>query len=289
MKEFRERGEDVRVREEEVNVWDVLASTRKNKSTGGWVDYYYSACEIAAREGKELFSPLIDYSLLRLKGIFLRAFDISIESIYHSSSVGSNNKDSIINHNSNKYNTDRDNEDVNRIENYPYFVNYVRRVYEDWVEDISKNCRAKCMDEFVGTETLYWGLNQNQSFSPLGDKDEKEEMDQVRDRVVGIVREVFDAMKKRLLRNLMMKFYNWFVFRFMEGLAELLQSKVVMGMGEEELEKKFQVKWVEEKWRREIERMEKELADLKDKEAKFKSLSTQFAAELVQCIQNNSK
>jgi hypothetical protein len=46
--------------------------------------------------------------------------------------------------------------------NFPFFVTFVREIYDKFVEEIAKECQLKCLDEFYNPKvihlkiTLFW-------------------------------------------------------------------------------------------------------------------------------------
>lgn len=43
-----------------------------------------------------------------------------------------------------------------RISEYPQFVWYVKDLYEEFVDNTSKNCLSKCLDELQCTQMIFW-------------------------------------------------------------------------------------------------------------------------------------
>lgn len=103
---------------------------------------------------------------------------------------------------------DISNVSVEDTDQYPYFTYHVKDLYFKFVDNVAKTCKEKCMDEFYSTRTIYWDLTEySEKTLPL-DRSGQEDTKKV---VLELAKQLFETLKTRITKNVMLKFYNFFL------------------------------------------------------------------------------
>ena len=85
------------------------------------------------------------------------------------------------------------------------FAKQSEDIYYKFVDEIAKRCKAKCMDEFYSTRTIYWdyqeypdeGLPLLRSDDPLTES-----------QVSNVAKKLFENIGKRITQNVLLKVTN---------------------------------------------------------------------------------
>lgn len=94
------------------------------------------------------------------------------------------------------------------IDRYPYFTYHVKDLYFKFVDNTAKVCKEKCMDEFYSTRTILW------DFTEFADKNmpvERNDGEDTKNAVVNLSTELFNSLRDRITKNVLLKFYNFFL------------------------------------------------------------------------------
>ena len=165
----------------------------RNVSTHIW-----AASDIARRKCLSTFVPLMRQFMQRLVYITKRITDI-VENIMEieRKSKRSGPKEFDI------------------LRDYPQFTWHVRDLFDNFIDDLGKNCLDKCIDELVCTQLLYWEqtskaqvLKQVPSFSAA-----KRNNDTTKASVETLATEIFYEQQVRITHNVLLKAYDYFMVR----------------------------------------------------------------------------
>ena len=89
----------------------------------------------------------------------------------------------------------------------PYFTFHVKDLYYKFVELTAQSCLEKCLDEFYDTRTIYWDLTEYADRSLPMDRNDPD----TKRAVVDLATELFkETLQKRIIKNVLLKFYNFF-------------------------------------------------------------------------------
>jgi len=99
------------------------------------------------------------------------------------------------------------------------------------------------MDEFYSTRTIYWDLTEHSDKPvPL----ERNSQEDTKTAVVNLATDLFNSIRERVTKNVLLKFYNFFLVPLQQELATEIQSKIT-GLSDEELVKIFEVTNIKQK------------------------------------------
>jgi len=159
--------------------------------------------------------------------------------------------------------------ELSSFEDYPFLTRTVKDIYYKFVDTKAETCRTKCLDEFVCTRLIYWdfvGLNE--------DMFTHEKTDSV-GLLTKITTEIFEDIRKRITKNVMLKVYNYFLCPIQSELNQI-QEELVRSVSDEDLQQMFQVATTEEKLITEEHKLTKSLSVYQDRENAFSEAATKF-------------
>jgi hypothetical protein len=174
----------------EVTMDDVATAAGINK-LNNIPNYMWAASDLAQQKSQDAFGPLIEQLTNRAVYIMKRLTDIA-EKILESRRKkwsGSGNP-------------------VDDIDRYPYFTYHVKDLFNKYVEHTARVCKEKCMDEFYSTRTILW------DFTEFADKSlplERNDQEDTRTSVVQLATELFNSLRDRITKNVLLKLYNFFL------------------------------------------------------------------------------
>ncbi|KYQ90260.1 dynamin like protein [Tieghemostelium lacteum] len=228
MAEFKAVCENTKI--SEVTMDDVATAAGINK-LNNIPNYAWAASDLSQQKSQEAFVPLIEQLCERAVYIMKRLTEVSdkiIDQRRKSRISGPNTNRSAI--------------DIDNIGQYPYFTHYVKDLYYKFIEQTAKICKEKCMDEFYSTRTIYWELtehpDQSLPFNRNDHQDTKQAVDQ-------LANQLFDSIRQRITKNVLLKFYNFFLVPMQTELWNEIQSKITC-LQNDSLEQLFEVQATKE-------------------------------------------
>eukprot|EP00007_Cunea_sp_BSH-02190019_P007876 CAMPEP_0174243368 /NCGR_PEP_ID=MMETSP0417-20130205/31414_1 /TAXON_ID=242541 /ORGANISM="Mayorella sp, Strain BSH-02190019" /LENGTH=809 /DNA_ID=CAMNT_0015322881 /DNA_START=39 /DNA_END=2468 /DNA_ORIENTATION=+ len=191
-------------------------------------DFGWAASDLAQQIARESLSPLIDQVTSRAVYIMGRLVDITqliLESRRRNSpevvlGSGGLSEDSVAN-----------------AAQYQYFTYYIKSLYTDFIERTAKEVQAKCMDEFHSTATIHWGLTafNDKIRIPTGAEDED-----TAHAVSTLSLAIFEGLRSRICKNVLLKFYNFFFVPIKTDLWNHIHTGVTT-MDDKTLEQRFEI------------------------------------------------
>jgi len=160
-------------------------------------NYAWAASDLAQQKAQDAFVPLIEQLTSRAVYIMKRLTDIS---------------EKVLESRKKKWNEDLHtvaSNNVDDIDRYPYFTYHVKDLFNKFVESTAKQCKEKCLDEFYSTRTIYWDLTSE--FSNRNLPLERNDQEDTKKQVINLSTELFNELRDRITRNVMLKFYNFFL------------------------------------------------------------------------------
>lgn len=154
---------------------------------------------------------------------------------------------------------------VSDIDQFPYFKHFCRDLFSSFVDECASKCKAKCLDEFFSTKTVYWDLAENNPVSGVGIEN-----------VADLAKTLFGRLKNRMTHNLLLKFYNFFFVPMHTDLWSHLHGKV-SALSVQELEDLFEIPALKEKLSEEEVHLRELLKVSDEKEQSFLESATQFS------------
>jgi hypothetical protein len=173
----------------EVTMDDVATAAGINK-LNNIPNYMWAASDLAQQKSQDAFVPLIEQLTSRAIFIMKRLTDIC---------------EKILDSRKKKWSGTPSAEDIER---YPYFTYHVKDLYNKFVEHTARTCKEKCLDEFYSTRTILW------DFTEYADKNmplERNDSEDTRGAVVQLSTELFNSIRDRITKNVLLKFYNFFL------------------------------------------------------------------------------
>lgn len=258
----------------ELTMDDVATAAGINK-LNNIPNYAWAASDLAQQKSQDAFVPLIEQLTNRAVFIVKRLTEISdkimeqrkkkfMEEINASFSP---NSSPFLNFNSmgNFY---------EEIERYPFFIYHVKDLFNKFIERAAKICKEKCMDEFYSTKTIYWDLT-----SEYADRNlplERNDQDDVKQAVVSLSTKLFAELRDRITKNVLLKFYNFFLVPMQSELWNEIQGKVTC-LSDTNLEGIFEVVSTKDKLKVNIKSMQDDITKLAEQEKVFLQHSSAFS------------
>jgi len=225
-------------------------------------NYAWAASDLAQQKSQDAFVPLIEQLTNRAVYIVKRLTDIT---------------EKILEGRKKKWLEDMgfSTEDVDK---YPYFTYHVKDLYYKFIDGTAKICKEKCMDEFYSTRTIYWDLTSEYSDRQL--PLERNDQDDTKNAVVHLATELFNELRDRITKNVLLKFYNFFLVPMQSELWNEIQGKVNT-LPDSALDQIFEVQQTKEKIKDHAKGLQDELAKLSEKDKQF----VQFAAAFTKRVE----
>ena len=126
------------------------------------------------------------------------------------------------------------------------------------------------MDEFYCTRIIYWEFTKFATDGlPASEKDTRKMVD-------ALAKKLFNDIRQRLTKNVLLKCYNFFLVPLQTELWGETQGKVT-ALSDEEIEELFEVQATKQKYHQQEERFKAELKTLREQEALFLEASINFS------------
>jgi len=162
---------------------------------------------------------------------------------------------------------------VTDVETFIYFTHYVKNLYYQFIERIADVCKDKCMDEFYCTRIIYWDLsNFTKNKLPGTNASEEEGRSAVRE----LATQVFDEIRSRLTRNVLLKLYNYFLLPMQSDLWGEIQGEITC-MSDAVIEELFDVHATRQKMMETESTYVEMLTKNRDQEVMFLDAASNFS------------
>eukprot|EP01114_Cavostelium_apophysatum_P002313 TRINITY_DN1204_c0_g1_i2.p1 TRINITY_DN1204_c0_g1~~TRINITY_DN1204_c0_g1_i2.p1 ORF type:complete len:686 (-),score=244.80 TRINITY_DN1204_c0_g1_i2:48-2105(-) len=127
--------------------------------------------------------------------------------------------------------------DVEELDQYPYFTYAVKDLYYKFVDATAEECKRKCKDEFFCTRLIHWELTNLDGKTinfPKGDKED------IRKAVVSLANELFDKIRDRIAKSVLLKSYNFFLVPLQSEVWSEIQGNIT-SLSDDQLQELFEV------------------------------------------------
>jgi hypothetical protein len=221
-------------------------------------NYAWAASDLAQQKSQDAFVPLIEQLTNRAVYIFKRLTDIA---------------EKVLESRKKKWLEDLSG-GVEDIDRYPYFTYHVKDLYYKFVDMSSKLCKEKCMDEFYSTRTIYWDLTSEyvDRNLPL----ERTDQEDTKTAVVNLSTDIFNELRDRITKNVLLKFYNFFLVPVQNDLWNEIQGKVNC-LSDSALEQIFEVNTTKEKLRDTTKQLNDDLVRCDEQDKQFMVYAASFS------------
>jgi len=243
----------------EVTADDVATAAGINK-LNNIPNYMWAASDLAQQKSQDAFFPLIEQLTSRAIYIMKRLTDIA---------------EKILDSRKKKWSGQPSVEDIDR---YPYFTYHVKDLYYKFVDATAKTCKEKCLDEFYSTRTILWDFTEY-----VADKNmplERNDHDETKSAVSELSKELFNSIRDRITKNVLLKFYNFFLVPMQNELWNEIQGKV-NSLIDGSLEQIFEVSSTKEKLKNKIVSLQEELDKGIEQDKLFMEYANSFSHPLL--------
>jgi hypothetical protein len=105
---------------------------------------------------------------------------------------------------------------------------------------------------------------------------ERNDQEDTRTAVVNLSKELFSQLRDRITKNVLLKFYNFFLVPLQSDLWNEIQGKVNC-LSDNQLENIFEVSATKEKLKESIKNLESDLTRFSDQEKQFQQYASNFS------------
>eukprot|EP00727_Mastigamoeba_balamuthi_P003782 m51a1_g13400 putative dynamin like protein (824) ;mRNA; r:10595-14065 len=236
-------------------------------------NFSWAASDLARSKAQETFEPLIVQLTERAVYVVRRLAEIAESMAAESRALRSRCAGGLLSASSSSSSSSgcgaaSGRVDARDVEMYPYFVHFVKDQYARFVERVARQCRERCMDEFYSTRTIYWDLTENQRGGAGAEPSDAD--------VVDLTKRQFGRIKDRITRNVLLKFYNFFLVPMESELWKEMQSSV-SELSDKALEDLFEISAVTEALKDAEVKLQFTIKDYEEKEKLVLQAATQFA------------
>ena len=158
-------------------------------------------------------------------------------------------------------------------EEFPYYTHHVKDLFAEFVAHVADECREKCMDEFYCTKLIYWEHNQATNAAAAASTDKQQ---LTPDAVHALAKDIFNATKLRITRNILLKCHNYFLVPMQSPLWGEIHGKV-SSLSNQQLEELFEVPLTTLRLKDEQRTLQHILDRFVQQEANFQSASHSFS------------
>lgn len=241
----------------DVSMDDVATAAGINK-VNNVPNYAWAASDLAQHQSQEALLPLIEQLSNRCVYIFKRLYGIA---------------EKIMDSRRKKWHSDR--VDIENADLYPYFTSHVKDLYYKFIDNAAKICKEKCLDEFYSSKTIFWELTEFSDRKLLTDRADKG-ADETKQAVATLAGQLFKNIRERITKNVMLKFYNFFLVPMQTELWNDIHRKVTT-LDDSALDQYFQVGPTKQKLQQELSHLEAVLKKTTEQEAQFLEAARQFS------------
>jgi len=240
----------------EINA-DTIATTAGPMKLNTVNNATWAAADIAQRALTRQLSPLVDQLFKRAVAILVRLTSIA---------------DSMISNSRRKAHGATQEDLLDEIARFPNFTYHVKSLYTRFVEDTAEKCNKKCKDEFYSTRLIHWELNNLESTQFQVDPSP----DAMLKKVADLASTTYERVKARVVKNVMLKTYNFLLVPMQNELWSEVQGAVTV-FSDQELVELFDVNSSKSMLNSRIADAHDRESMYADKEEKFLKSSNSFA------------
>jgi hypothetical protein len=222
----------------------------------------WAASDLAQHQSQEALLPLIEQLGNRCVYVFKRLYGIA---------------EKIMDSRRKKWPTDR--VDIENVDLYPYFTSHIKDLYHKFIDNAAKHCKEKCLDEFYSSKTIFWELTEFSDRKLLTDRADKS-ADETKNAVSSLAGQLFKNIRERITKNVMLKFYNFFLVPMQSDLWNDVHRKVTT-LDDGSLDQYFQVSPTKQKLNQDVTHLEAILKKTTDQEAQFLESARQFSNPVI--------
>eukprot|EP01099_Mayorella_cantabrigiensis_P001083 TRINITY_DN1446_c0_g1_i1.p1 TRINITY_DN1446_c0_g1~~TRINITY_DN1446_c0_g1_i1.p1 ORF type:complete len:362 (+),score=87.62 TRINITY_DN1446_c0_g1_i1:83-1168(+) len=154
---------------------------------------------------------------------------------------------------------------------FPFFVRCLKDLYFNFIENQALIAKEKCLEEFASTRLLYWeATNLAGKKGPLEGKGPLE----IKRSVATLATELFHNTRKRMTKNILLKFYEFLLIPVQSNLAEIQQQ--VTYLSDPLLDELFQVQVLRDKYESEHRQLKEKKTKLQQEEQIFEQAVQKF-------------
>lgn len=228
--EFKEIALNVFIKESSV---DEIATSSGPTKLNNISSLTWASSDLARIAINNLFTPLLDQLVKRATFIMKRLSDIAIKMMMATYKKNKARQSSGQSRTGTLRNTQQADLDFSP-EEFPYYTHYVKDLYHDIVLRIAEECLEKCIDEFGCTKLIYWEVG-----AKIKESKKDKDMDP-KDLVNKLTESIFNTIKTRLTRNLLLKCHNYFLVPMQSPLWGEIQSKISV-ISDDRLQELFEI------------------------------------------------
>jgi hypothetical protein len=214
-------------------------------------NFAWAASDLARQKTQEIFEPLVNQLGRRASYVLKRLTEIA-ESIIDEQRRGNG----------------ANGEDENgseSLEDYTYFVHFVRDKFTTFVDTTIERTVAVCLDEFYSTRTVCWDVAESHAAEGVEEGNVK-----------ALATVVFDILRKRIVSNVLLKFYQNLIVPLDNELWESLQREV-SDLTDDTLKQLFGADSVVEAIEARKSDLAKQVDEVFNKDRAFIDLASKFA------------
>jgi len=234
----------------------------------------HAAANIAQKKTEEVFIPLVEqvvrraiYAMKRLPNVA----DYILEKERKKQSAKTNSTAVPIAGKSDRI----DFPEIEDIAQYPYFTYHVKDLYYKFVDAVGEHCLKKCMEEFYSSAVLYWDFTEmereahNLKLANLDQPPHK--------TISQLSQEYFKELQQRILYNVVLKLYNFFLVPLQSEVCNSILSKIG-GLSDQDLERLFEIASNKGKLIEYKNNLEKVIKQCSTQEVNFRSASYRLSS-----------
>jgi len=162
------------------------------------------------------------------------------------------------------------------LERYPYFLHAVKDLYFKFVDDTAESCKSKCRDEFYSTRLIYWELTSLSMEGKSLNFGKNESREDPKKAVMKLATDLFNQIRDRILKNILLKSYNFFLVPMQTELWSEIQGNIT-SFSDEQLLELFEVTATKSKLENTQVEMEHILQKFGEKEGLFMEFTNNFS------------
>jgi len=163
--------------------------------------------------------------------------------------------------------------DQDDVEDFTFFTNAVKDLYFKFVDQTAEECKKKCKDEFYSTRLIYWELSTLDTKSLAPSTSNKED---IKKTVLSLATELFNKIRARIIKNILLKSYNFFLVPMTNDLWGEIQSNITC-LTDEQLEELFEFNATRERLKDTEKDMLQVMATFANKENLFMKYANTFS------------
>jgi len=256
---------------------DIASSTGLNR-LNNVQNFGWAASDLVANKTREAFVPLIEQLTARVVYLVKRLATLSDTLIDQQRAAAKSNATGVTFGASTAASAASSgvtggDDDAFAPEHFPYFTHHVKDLFYKFVDNAAANTKEKCLDEFYSTRTIYWHLSE------YGDRKfptERGAADEAQKAVVDLATDVFAEMRNRIIGNVMLKFYNFFLVPLQSVLWTDIQGRITT-LSDKSLEQLFHLGEMRSRLTSQEKRFTSELQRLSSQDERFRAAASAFA------------